>query len=159
MNKSEGIEVFFITGSDGSIKHKTMFISEDKAKKALMDYIYEDRCFHLSSQTFEFVGKYLSQVEVYTGFDYNYGHSTGGNIVDVIHRSSLYPSVELSKTSKLWQSFKRNALLKPKDHNFYENSICSKEDSCNGKNDFYFGDVMESKFNMKIKRYKVDREL
>lgn len=156
METKESIKVFFITdGTDDiTVKHDTMFLSEARAKDVLDHYkAYEDKYYYLSSKTFPFVGKYISQVEVYWGFDYSLSN-TDGIIGDVIYKSLLYPSVELSKASKLWQSTKERALRRPEEHNFCEDKICSKDFM---DEDFEYGDVMEGKFNMRINRYKIDR--
>jgi hypothetical protein len=75
---------------------------------------------------------------------------------DDITTTILFPSVELAKYSQLWQTFERKALADKESHNFYENKICSKDGPLD---DWWYGDVMEGKFSMEIKRYKVDKRV
>jgi hypothetical protein len=152
MENQKDVTIFFITDGSNNIKHHTMFLSETKAKEAVDHYQeFTGRYYTLSSITIPFVGKYISQVEVYYGFDYSFSLNGGSSINDVISKSELYPSTELAKNSELWKTNNKRALVDATKHNFYENRICSKD----GFDDFFYGDIMEGKFNMEIKRYKV----
>lgn len=149
------VRVFYAVNMQGRIVHNRMYLSESRAQ----DYVqsqndYNCKEYSVRSQELEFAGKHISQVEVYRGFDYTFdGHS--GGIYSVFTTSLLFPTIDLAKQSKLWEVFKNKAESDRDKHNFYENKICSKNSPFD--NDWSYGDVMEGKFSMEIKRYKVDR--
>ena len=143
------IKVFVIRSQrDNSIKGGKVFLNEDSAKSLEYDYTYSQGSdVYLDSIILPFVGKYVSYVSVYRGFDYGYP-----GIHDVTYKSELYPSTELAQSSKAWKQVEQQVIEKPEEFNVYPNKICSKD---YGDDDWYYGDVMEGKVSAEIKRLKV----
>ena len=151
-------EIFWVEhGYNHEIIGGAVYLNEKQANEEMM---WEenrsgryDGAYFIGSTKLPFVGKHISQVEVYHGFDYAFA-ANGPFINDIIKKSSLYPSVTLAKQSELWLEYKHKAEAEPDKYNFHDNTIASKdhEDS-----DFMYGDAMEGKFNMQVKMYKVIR--
>jgi len=143
------VTVFVIRSQIGnSIKGNCVFLNEELAKSLEYDYTHLDGSdVYLDSITLPFVGKYVSYVHVYRGFDYDYP-----GMHDAIYKSELYPSTEFARLSKAWKQIEQQVIEKPEEFNVYSNKICSKD---YGGDDWYYGDVMEGKVSAEIKRLKV----
>jgi len=143
------IKVFVIRSQrDNSIKGGKVFLNEDSAKSLEYDYTYsQGNDVYLDSITLPFVGKHVSYVHIYRGFDYDFP-----GMYDAVYKSELYPSREQAKASKAWKRIEQQVIEKPEEFNVYPNKICSKD---YGNEDWYYGDVMEGKVSAEIKRLKV----
>jgi len=143
------VKVFVIRSQrDSSIRGERVFLNEQYAKSLEYDCTYlggED--VYIDSITLPFVGKHVSYVDVYRGFDYDYP-----GMHDAVYKSELYPSIEQAKSSRAWKQIEQEVAKDPEEFNVYQDKICSKD---YGGEDWYYGDVMEGKVSAKIKRLKV----
>jgi len=143
------ITVFVIRTQSNSIKGDSVFLSKEHAEYMNSQYMYNNDDTYIDSVELPYVGKYVSYVSIYKG--YNYGMH---NMYDVCYRSQLYPSVELAKQNNNWKEIQQNAINQPEEFNVYKNTICNKDYF---GYDWYYGDVMEGKVNAKIRKLKVIR--
>ena len=143
------VKVFVIRSQrDNSIKGDRVFLNMESAKSLEYDLIaYEDQDVYLDSITLPFVGKHISYVNIYRGFDYDFP-----GMHDVHYKSELYPSIEQAKLSKAWKKIEQQVSEQPEEFNVYQDKICSKD---YGGEDWYYGDVMEGRVSAEIKRLKV----
>ena len=88
-------------------------------------------------------------VTAYLGFDYDI---LGGRILDVNQHSQVYHSVNAAKKSELWQSAVKKYNENPSA--YIVNDFMIANDDGTGT-PFYYGDVMEGKFNVQIKPVRV----
>jgi len=143
------VKVFAIRSQrDNSIKGGKVFLNEEIAKSLEYDYTHlEGSDVYLDSITLPFIGKHVSYVDVYRGFDYDFP-----GMHDVHYKSELYPSTEQAKSSRAWKQIEQQVAKEPEEFNVYQDKICSKD---YGGEDWCYGDVMEGKISAKIKRLKV----
>jgi len=143
------ITVFAIRTQSNSIKGDSVFLSKEHAEYMNSQYMYDGYDTYIDSIELPFVGKYVSYVQIYRGFDYGIG-----NIYDVCYKSELYPSVESAKQNNNWKKIVERSINQPEEFNVYKDKICNKDW---GGHDWYYGDVMEGKVNAEIKKLKVVR--
>ena len=150
----DNVTIFVLKSSlDNSIKGKEVFLSEARAKRIQDDYAwcYDNYNIYIDSIELPFVGKYVSYIQVYHGFDYG-----RDSMYDVVNNSNLFPSIEKAKETKLWKNVLNLVAEKPDEFNVYPNKICSRDF---GTDDWYYGNVMEGKINAEIKRLRVNKQL
>lgn len=90
-------------------------------------------------------------IQIYYGFDYNYGFSFN-QIYDVIRCvPELFHSVSAAKKNEIWEERENLAKVEPEKYHITPFSIASDDFG----ESFVYGDVMQDKFNMKIIGIKV----
>jgi len=136
------------SNKNDSIKGDKVYLNKEDAEKQIYYAdLYEN--YYVDSIELPFVGKYVSYVRMYCGFDYGMD-----SMYDVVYKTDLFPSVEKAKETKLWKDTEKLVVEKPDEFNVYPNKICSRDF---GTDDWYYGDVMEGKINTEIKRLKVKK--
>lgn len=137
------VKIFIVRSQqDNSIGGDCVFLNEQRAKSyaEYMENLYVD------SIVLPFIGKHVSFVRIYKGFDYfPYMH-------DVCYKSQLYPSVAQAKESDAWKQIENLVTKNPEKFNVHDNKICSR--TVFG-DDWCYGDIMEGKFSAEIINLKV----
>lgn len=146
---TNNVTIFIIRSQRNNIKGDCVFLNEQQAKNMKEEYDYQGYNVYIDSLIIPFVGKYVSYIDLYKGFDYGFS-----DMYDVCYKSQLYPSVELAKTDKCWLNIIKAVNEKPEEFNIYQNKICSKDIF---GDDWFYGDVMEGKFCAEIRKLKVIR--
>ena len=105
-----------------------------------------------------FAKRSVCYLHLYKGYDYDW---EAGNMFDICTVTQLYPCSSMCKQSATWKSFKEKADKDPDRHIITDDMIASVqygfkyEEHDKIVDAFFYGDVMEGKFNLKIKRLKV----
>lgn len=164
------IDVYYVCDENGKIV-PSMYTNVDDKKhykvfldKSVAISIAEERNMEYGSNTyvvrkdsFPYIGKYVSFIYLYRGFDYGFDYSFGGGSMtmsDAIYISKLYPSLIEAKTDPVYKSCMDKAMENPEKHIISDRLICSKD----GDGEWFYGDIMEGKFNMKILRARVIKQ-
>ena len=145
----ENVTIYCIKTQKGNIKGDFVFLNKERAENIANEYTYQDYDVYVDSLVVPFVGKHLSYVDVYRGFDYGIN-----SMYNVCYNSELYPSVELAKQDVKWQQIEQLAINEPEEFNIYRDKICSKDIF---EEDWFYGDVMEGKVSAEIKKIRVLR--
>lgn len=132
------------------VRGKYVYLNEEKAEAEKQKYLSTDYDVYIDSINLPFAGKYVSYINIYRGFDYNYGVG----IYDVAYRSELYASTELAKQNHSWREVYLRMQQNPDQFNVYDNKICSRD---TGGEDWTYGDVMEGNLVAEIKKLKIIR--
>lgn len=126
-----------------------VFISRERAEDEIYYCNENESSYEIGSVKLPFVGKYVSMVNAYFGFDYGMV-----SMFDICHRSRFYPSVEKAKSDKLWIESEQRSIAKPDEFNKHPLRICSKDIF---GTDWIYGDFMEGNSCTDIVKYRVVR--
>jgi len=150
-NRIMDTTVIFVIKSihTNEIKGETVYLSKEKAERRVSEYEFNGESVYVDSIELPFVGKYVSYVDIYKGFDYGMQE-----MYDVCYKSDIYPSTETAKMHMRWLRIVENAKTSPERFNIYRDKICSKD--WNG-DDWVSGDVMEGNMSAEIMKLKVIR--
>ena len=144
---------------DGRNFYKHAYIKESTAlnicKWANEHY---DTDYRVEEFELPFIGRSVCYVDVYCGFDYFFG-KVDTEIRDINLISPIYSSIDQAKESELWQRYQGYSQSEPSDYIITDTMIASRQSSCGTSDDvpFYYGDSIEDKFNMQIRRIRVIR--
>jgi len=136
--------------TDGNTYMKEAYTCEDRAMMEcdMLNFVTGQN-FRVSEVLLPFIGRSVSYIEIYRGYDYNF---RTGKMFDNIKFGGIYACNKHAKESSAWIEFEKIAKANPDNHSFTETMIASKD--CYG-NTFDWGDVMDGHFNMQIKRIRV----
>jgi len=144
-------EIYFITNKKSNVLYGKVYLDKQKAQNNCNYHkCREDKeNLYIDSIIVPFVGKNLYFIHLYKGFDYGMS-----DIHDIYFNTNLYPSIESIKQNETWNNYYQKAKDNPEKFNIYDDRICSKDIF---REDWLYGDVMESNINLKIIKVKVIR--
>lgn len=146
------MELYILVNESGNYGPKayTDFIHAKQAQK-LLTYC-DDRPWEIEIVDLPFIGRSVCYITGYHGYNYDF---TRGKIYDVTTTSKIYSCSSDAKTDNIWQSAMKRAEKEGPD----EVRVSDDRVTCIDHDGYPFvhGDIMEDKFNVSIKRIRVDK--
>lgn len=116
---------------------------------------YHNKNYSVYKVDLPFIGRSVCFIDVYCGFDYFFGKEET-EIRDINLISDIYPCIDQAKESELWQRYLGYSRSEPSDYIITDTMIASKEYPWSDT-PFTYGDSIQDKFNMQIRRIRVIR--
>lgn len=121
-------------------------------EKAVQYYAWDNYCDAIQEIDLPFIGRNVYYAYLYCGYDYDF---FGMGIFDVSQVSDIYPCKNSVRTTELWQKYLAKAKKDPENHIISDELIASYD--AYEHRQFFYGDVFEGRFNIKIYKIRVDR--
>lgn len=149
--------VYIVRNRDGHLNKKKGFLHKDGAMSYILDLAsqygnsYED--YYIEDVVVPFLGQNIYYIHLYRGFDYNYG--SGMSDVTNAKNEKFFACKDHAKEDPLWKKYEDISQKDPENHHISDTKICSDEYG----EEWFYGDVMEGKFEIEILPIKISRKL
>lgn len=152
------MDLYVIVNDKGNVLGDKAFVSSDVAEQARNDMEcyspFRNEGYHLgivniNDDSFP-IGRHIYFATIYRGFDYGWD-----SMYDVTSQDAQFYTCKSDlKSGEFWSKWLKETHGKECDFNFYEDRICSKDVF---EDDWRYGDVMEDKFSLEIRKLRVDK--
>lgn len=134
--------------------HEKAFTNEERAIEAMnnMNRVAGYEKYELKEFDLPFIGRSVCYVYGYYGFDYDYVSS---EIRSLVAKSEIYACTDHAKESFQWKEAVNMSSGRSYSFIITDTKIASKESD---GSEFNYGDCMSGKFNVSIKRIRVNKK-